>query len=66
MMRALSLTVNAHQNNRGKVMQTIIFFIRNDAPLYMETYFPEKVIEAFKSQDIKSFIFPKFLQVQAI
>ena len=47
-------------------METVIYFLRNDAPLYMDTYFAEKALEAFKTQDIKAFIFPKMLQKQAI
>jgi len=47
-------------------MKTIIYFLRNDAPLYMDTYFPEIAIQAFKSQGIHSYQFPNFLQEQAI
>ena len=46
-------------------METVIYFLENKA-MYMETYFPERAINAFKGQGIKSFIFPKFLQSQAI
>ena len=46
-------------------METVIYFLENEAK-YIDTYFAERTIKAFKGQDIKSFIFPKFLQVQAI
>jgi len=31
----------------------------------MDTYFAEKAVEAFESQDIKAYVFPKMLQEQA-
>ena len=46
-------------------METVIYFLRNDAPLYMDTYFAEKAVEALESQDIKAYVFPKMLQEQA-
>ena len=51
---------------RGAIMETVIYYLRNDAPLYMDTYFAESCVRAFKKLGIKSYVFPKFLQKQAI
>ena len=47
-------------------MTTIIYFIRTDAPLYMDTYLPESVLRAFKALGIPSYQLPAHLKPQAI
>ena len=46
-------------------METVIYFLRNDAPIYMDTYLPEACVLAFQKLGIQSYVFPKFLQEQA-
>lgn len=47
-------------------METVIYYLREDAPLYMDTYLPEACVLAFKKLGINSYVFPKFLQEQAM
>ena len=47
-------------------MKTVIYFLRNDAPLYMDTYFLDKALKAFEAVGIRAHELPNTLQEQAI
>ena len=47
-------------------METVIYFLRNDAPLYTESYFADSLVSKFKSCGVDAYILPAFCKEQAM
>lgn len=46
-------------------MRTVIYFVNQNAPLYIESYLPEQLVKAFKACNIDAYVMPHHLLPQA-